>query len=109
VRNTYSNRCTPYIECVMSDLNPALSFTLFDSAVGCCASCGTSAALPACGFSKVTSVATRDRIARRFPTACEATPPKEILRAIDGVVALLGGEPTDLSGVEIDTTGHAGF
>ena len=93
----------------MSDLNPALSFTLFDSAVGCCAIVWNERGVAGVRFLEGDERATRDRIARRFPTACEATPPKEILRAIDGVVALLGGEPTDLSGVEIDTTGMPDF
>jgi methylated-DNA-[protein]-cysteine S-methyltransferase len=93
----------------MTDLDSALSFTLFDSPVGCCAIVWNERGVAGVRFLEGDGRATRDRIARRFPTAREATPPKEILRAIDGVVALLGGELIDLSGVEIDTTGMPDF
>jgi methylated-DNA-[protein]-cysteine S-methyltransferase len=42
---------------------------------------------------------------RRFPDAREVPPPPEVQRALDGIVALLGGEASDLSGVRLDM-GH---
>ena len=41
---------------------------------------------------------------RRFPAAIEAVPPPNLQHAIDGVVALLRGEPRDLTGIVIDDT-----
>ena len=39
---------------------------------------------------------------KRYPAAQEAAPSPETQRAIDGIVALLRGEPIDLTGVPID-------
>ena len=46
--------------------------------------------------------ATRARVLRRFAGAREETPPATVRRAIDGIVALLAGEPRDLTGIAID-------
>jgi methylated-DNA-[protein]-cysteine S-methyltransferase len=51
----------------------------------------------------------RERIRNRYPEASEAAPPADIQRAIDAMVALLAGEPTDLSGIGLDTTGVPDF
>ena len=44
-----------------------------------------------------------------FPRAGETTPPDGVLRAIDDTVALLRGEPRDLTHVTIDSDGVADF
>jgi methylated-DNA-[protein]-cysteine S-methyltransferase len=44
----------------------------------------------------------RARLQRRMPAAIEASPTPAIQHAIDGVVALLEGEPRDLTDVEVD-------
>lgn len=46
--------------------------------------------------------ATRARLQRRFPQACETSPPAHVQAAIDAIVALLAGEPSDLSGIVLD-------
>jgi methylated-DNA-[protein]-cysteine S-methyltransferase len=46
--------------------------------------------------------ATRASLLRRFPDAQEVAPLPAVQRAIDGIVALLRGEPSDLSDVTID-------
>ncbi len=46
---------------------------------------------------------TRARLLRRFAGAQEATPPTDVQRAIEGIVALLRGEMRDLSDVTVDT------
>ena len=46
--------------------------------------------------------ATRERLLRRFPQASEAKPPADVQHAIDGIIALLSGEPCDLTDVVID-------
>jgi O-6-methylguanine DNA methyltransferase len=45
---------------------------------------------------------TRARVVRRFPSAREAPPPPDAQRALDGIVALLLGEASDLSAVPLD-------
>ena len=45
--------------------------------------------------------ATRARLLRRLPDACEAAPP-EVQRALEGIAALLRGEASDLSSVALD-------
>lgn len=50
-----------------------------------------------------TEGATRARMLRRFPDAMEARPPAAIEAAVDGIAALLAGEPRgDLREIELD-------
>lgn len=52
---------------------------------------------------EATLAATRDRLRQRFPTAQECTtPPATLQAAMDGVCALLSGEPRDLLEIELD-------
>jgi methylated-DNA-[protein]-cysteine S-methyltransferase len=46
--------------------------------------------------------AVRSRLKRRFPNAAETVAPPDVQMAIDGIVALLAGEPRDLSDVPLD-------
>lgn len=46
----------------------------------------------------------RTRLRRQFHTADEASPPPDVQAAIDGMTALLNGEPRDLSDVRLDMT-----
>ncbi len=82
----------------MSDLG----FALFDTAIGCCGIVWSARGVAGVQFPERSERTTGSRIRRRFPAAHEATPPNEIQRVIDDIVALLGGEPRDLSGVPID-------
>jgi methylated-DNA-[protein]-cysteine S-methyltransferase len=85
--------------------------TLFNTAVG---SCGVvwgaggivGVALPAEGDELS---ATRSHLAEAYPDAAEAPPPDEVRAAIDGMVALLAGEPTDLGAVRVDLAGLPEF
>jgi methylated-DNA-[protein]-cysteine S-methyltransferase len=79
-------------------------FTLFDTAIGRCGIVWNERGVVRTRLPEGSARAARDRIARRYPAARETTPPDEIKRAIDDMVALLGGEPKDLTGVKIDTT-----
>jgi methylated-DNA-[protein]-cysteine S-methyltransferase len=56
-----------------------------------------------------TEDATRARVAKRFPAAKEAPPSPQAQHAIDGMVALLQGEPRDLKDIPIDDTGTSDF
>jgi len=89
----------------MSDI----AFALFDTAIGRCAIIWSARGVAGVGFPEGSDQATRKRIARRHPSAREASPPRDIERVIGDIVALLAGEPRDLSAVRIDTEGMPDF
>jgi methylated-DNA-[protein]-cysteine S-methyltransferase len=82
----------------MSDIG----FTLFDTAIGRCGIAWSERGIVAVRFPERDDAATRGRILRRFPDAHEAEPSVEAQRAIDGIIALLNGEPRDLREVTVD-------
>jgi methylated-DNA-[protein]-cysteine S-methyltransferase len=86
-----------------------IAFALFDTAIGRCAIVWSARGVAAFGFPEGSEQATRKRIAKRHPSAHEASPPADIQRVIDDIVALLAGEPRDLSAVAIDTDGMPEF
>jgi methylated-DNA-[protein]-cysteine S-methyltransferase len=90
---------------VMKDLG----FTLFETAIGHCGIVWSERGVVGVQLPERSEDATRRRVLRRFPAARGAVPPAEIQRAIDDIVALLGGEPRDLTHVSIDTDGVADF
>lgn len=51
----------------------------------------------------------RARVRRRFPNAIESAPPAEITACIDLLMALLNGDPADLSRVQLDVEGVPDF
>src|SRR5581483_4403985 len=77
-------------------------FALFDTAIGRCGIVWSAHGVAAMRFPERGENAVRNRIARRFPDAQEATPPEKVQHAIDDVVALLNGEPRDLRDIAID-------
>jgi methylated-DNA-[protein]-cysteine S-methyltransferase len=79
-----------------------MNFTLFETPIGCCGIMWSERGIAAVQLPERSEAATRKRLQRRFPAAGEATPPAEVRRAIDDIVALLGGERKDLSHVMID-------
>jgi methylated-DNA-[protein]-cysteine S-methyltransferase len=89
----------------MSDLG----FTLFETAIGCCGIVWSERGVVGVQLPERSEDATRHRLQRRFPAAHGATPLTDIQRAIDDIVALLGGELRDLTYVAIDTAGMADF
>jgi methylated-DNA-[protein]-cysteine S-methyltransferase len=52
---------------------------------------------------------TRRRLLRRAPGAREMVPPPEVQRAVDGIVALLAGEASDLGTLTLDMDGVPSF
>src|SRR6266446_3649088 len=80
----------------------ASGFALFDTAIGRCGiawgECGVAGVqLPEAGEAE-----TRARMLHRFPAAGETAPPPGIRQAVEGIVALLRGEASDLAGVALD-------
>jgi methylated-DNA-[protein]-cysteine S-methyltransferase len=91
------------IELVMKNLG----FALFETAIGHCGIVWSERGVAGVQLPERNEPATRNRILRRFPAAREAVPPDVVQRAIADIVALLSGEPRDLTHVAIDTDGMA--
>jgi methylated-DNA-[protein]-cysteine S-methyltransferase len=81
------------------------SYTLFDTALGCCGVAWSERGLRALQLPEADAVAARARLLRRAPDAVEATPPPLVREAIAGVSGLLGGERVDLSQLPLDLRG----
>jgi methylated-DNA-[protein]-cysteine S-methyltransferase len=78
------------------------SFTLFETAIGACGIVWSVRGIAGVQLPEGDESATRARVVRRFPGAREAPPPQDTQQAIDGIVALLGGERRDLTQIKID-------
>ena len=76
-------------------------FTLFDTAIGCCALIWEGGAIVGAQLPERDEETTRRRLARRFPDAAEAKPAAFVETAIADIAALLSGEPRDLSHLPI--------
>jgi O-6-methylguanine DNA methyltransferase len=87
----------------------ALGFALFDTAIGRCGIAWSGRGLAGVQLPEASERQTRARLLRRFPHAREASPPPDVQRALDGIVALLRGEAGDLSEVALDMEGIPSF
>jgi O-6-methylguanine DNA methyltransferase len=76
--------------------------TLFDTAIGRCGIAWGGQGVVAVQLPESHELKTRARMLKRRPDAREASPPPDVQRAIDGIVALLRGEATDFSTVALD-------
>lgn len=88
---------------------PALDFTIFDTAIGACGIAWSARGVYAVQLPEASRAATRARLIKRYPQALEASPPSAIRHAIEGIVALIGGEMRDLQDVAIDDDGTPEF
>ena len=79
-----------------------LGFAVFETAIGACAIVWSARGVAGVQLPETSTAATVARVLRRFSGAREQTPPAEVQRAIDGIVALLAGERRDLTGIAID-------
>src|ERR1700704_2529876 len=77
-------------------------YTLFDTAIGRCGIAWGGQGVVAVHLPEAHELKTRARMLKRRPDAREASPPPDVQRAIDGIVALLRGEATDFSTVALD-------
>jgi methylated-DNA-[protein]-cysteine S-methyltransferase len=84
-------------------------FALFDTAMGACGIAWSERGLVGVQLPEASEARTRARLRRRFPDAAEAPPPPPVQRAIEGIVALLQGEPIDLAAVALDLNGVPPF
>ena len=81
---------------------PDTTFAIFDTAIGPCGIVWNARGLTGVQLPKKDEAATRARVQQRYPSAVEAAPSPLAQEAIDGIVALLAGEPRDLTGIAID-------
>ena len=81
---------------------PADGYALFETAIGGCGIAWGPAGIVALQLPESTPDATVARIRKTCPWAEEAAPPQAVREAIDAVVALLDGQPRDLSGIGLD-------
>ena len=79
-----------------------LGFALFESAIGSCGIAWSGRGIVGVQLPEANERLTRNRMLRRFTGAREAAPPAEVQRAIEDIVALIGGERRDLRHVRID-------
>jgi methylated-DNA-[protein]-cysteine S-methyltransferase len=79
-------------------------YTTFDTAIGPVGIVWTADGIAGVQLPERTEVATRERLLRHHPAAgpSAGAPPAEVRRAIDGIVALVSGQPDDLRDVPID-------
>jgi len=80
----------------------AQGFALFDTAIGCCGIAWGAHGIVGVQLPERHDRATRDRLSRRYPDACEAPPPPAVQHAIADIVSLLRGEARELSGIALD-------
>ena len=87
----------------------AQSFTLFDTAIGRCAVAWSAQGIVGVLLPERDDTALRARLVRRHPGAREVTPPQEVARAIEDMVAVVAGEHRDLADVVLDLRGVPEF
>ena len=85
------------------------SFSLFETAIGTCGVVWSARGIVGVQLPETDAAATRARVHRRHPTADEAPPPAHVRHAIDGIIALLGGEKRDLTDIAIDDSKQSDF
>jgi methylated-DNA-[protein]-cysteine S-methyltransferase len=88
---------------------PTTGSTLFDTAIGPCGIPSAPRGIVGVQLPERHATVTRERLQRRYPDVPEASPPPEVQRAIDNVIALLRGEPQELSNVVLDMGGIPAF
>lgn len=84
-------------------------FCLFDTTIGRCAIAWTIRGVVGVLLPEREDGAMRARLLRRHRDARESAPPKDVERAIASMVALIAGEPRDLSDVVLDFAGVPEF
>jgi methylated-DNA-[protein]-cysteine S-methyltransferase len=81
-----------------------VQFTLFDTAIGRCGIAWADRGVVAVQLPQPDEKQTRVRIKQRHADIVEAAPPPAVQAAIDGIVELMTGKPTDLSEINLDLT-----
>src|SRR5687768_8457846 len=77
-------------------------YAFFDTTLGRCAIAWGQSGIAAVELPGSDDRSTRRRIERALPGAVESTPPADVKRAIEEIVALFEGEPRDLATLALD-------
>jgi methylated-DNA-[protein]-cysteine S-methyltransferase len=84
-------------------------YTIFDTAIGRCGIAWGDSGILAVQLPEAREIETRRRMLRQHPDARELRPPLNAEIAIEGIVALLRGQPSDLNDVTLDMSGIHAF
>jgi methylated-DNA-[protein]-cysteine S-methyltransferase len=84
-------------------------FTVFDTAIGRCGIAWSNSGILGVQLPEAREIETRRRLFQLYPEARESRPLLNAEFAIEGIVALLRREPSDLSRVTLDMTGIPAF
>jgi methylated-DNA-[protein]-cysteine S-methyltransferase len=84
-------------------------YTIFDTGIGRCGIAWGDHGIVGVQLPEAREIETRGRMLRQYPDARELRPPLNVEIAIDGIVALLRGAPSDFSDVTLDMHGVPPF
>src|SRR5476649_426820 len=84
-------------------------YTIFDTGIGRCGIAWGEFGVIGVQLPEAREIETRRRLFRLYPEARELRPSLNVEFAIDGIVALLRGQPGDLSDVTLDMQGIPAF
>jgi methylated-DNA-[protein]-cysteine S-methyltransferase len=87
----------------------ATGFAIFETPIGSCGIAWGPDGVAGVQLPDASAAATRRRLAQRFPDAAAAVPPPDVAKAVERIVALLRGEPADLTSVPLDMAGLSPF
>ena len=93
----------------MSTTTDRSCFVLFDSAMGRCGIAWGGQGICGVQLPEASAQQTFQRMCQRFPAAQEMLPPPLVQAVIDGVVAMLRGQPHDFSALVLDMRGVPAF
>ncbi len=84
-------------------------YSTFDTGIGRCGIVWNDAGIVGVHLPLAREIETRRRLFQLYPDAREQRPPADVEGAIEGIAALLRGEPADLSDVTLDLNGISYF
>ena len=84
-------------------------YSIFDTMIGRCGIAWGLAGIVGVQLPEEREIETRRRLYQLYPDAREQHPPPTVEIAIEGIVALLRGQPSELSDVALDMTGIHAF
>ena len=85
------------------------SYSIFDTGIGRCGIAWGDHGILGVQLPEAREIETLRRMLREYPDARELRPPLNVEIAIEGITALLRGQPADLSEVGLDMTGMHAF
>src|SRR3984893_14394785 len=84
-------------------------YSIFDTMIGRCGIAWGDYGIVGVQLPEAREIETRGRMLRQYSSARELRPPLNVEIAIEGIVTLLRGQPSDLSDVTLDMTGIHAF